>query len=114
MRNTSLIKKIICHIQKWPIYCPLCGNISYIFAINQDNLRESCLCHKCNSTNRQRQIAYSLCKKIKINSLNKIKDYQGSIYNTESFGPVHDQLLKAKNYTYSEYFGNRYKSGARH
>jgi len=106
-----LIGKIINILGKFPIKCPLCGHVSYISKIDRNNLRETCRSHCCNSTNRQRQIAYTLCNKIGINSLSEIEKYPGVIYNTESFGNVHNQLVKNKHYISSEYFGENYKSG---
>jgi len=107
----SFLEKIICHTQNWPMYCPVCGQITKITNVDPKNIRESCLCHICRSTNRQRQIAYTLCKKIGISSLKKIKGYRGTIYNTESYGNIHNQLIKNKRYISSEYFGKKYKSG---
>ena len=107
----SIFDKVVGFIGKFPIICPLCGRFSYIHQINQNNLRESCCSHCCGSTNRQRQMAYLLCRKIGLKSLSEIKKYTGNIYNTESYGNVHNQLVKNKNYVSSEYFGEKYKSG---
>ncbi|MFA5828062.1 MAG: class I SAM-dependent methyltransferase [Candidatus Shapirobacteria bacterium] len=109
--HTSFIEKAIIYLGKFPVYCPVCGNISFISKINKINLRESCQSYCCNSTNRQRQMAIAICKYLRTSSLKKISKYQGSIYNTESFGPIHNELIKAGHYTCSEYFGNKYKSG---
>lgn len=113
-RSQTFLEKIICNLSKWPIFCPVCGNISYIFNVNKQNLRETCLCKICQSTNRQRQIAFTLCQYLKISSLKEIKFFKKKliIYNTESSGPVHNQLIKYPYYIYSEYFGKKYKSGS--
>lgn len=111
LNHRSLIEKIISTLGKFPIICPVCGKISFISKIDRNNFRETCNSHCCNSTNRQRQIAYILCGKLGLNSLSKIEKYPGIIYNTESFGSVHNQLAKNKHYISSEYFGEKYKSG---
>jgi len=112
-RPQTFLEKIICNLSKWPIFCPVCGNISYISNINKQNLRETCLCNICHSTNRQRQIAFTLCQHLKISSLKEIEFIKKKviIYNTESSGPVHNRLIKYPYYIYSEYFGEQYKSG---
>lgn len=99
------------------IKCSVCGKIFFMKNVN-GNLRERCLCYFCNSTNRQRQIAFSVLNKINLSknkifgSLSSVPDLGDFvIYNTESNGPVHNELSKNKNYICSEYFGNNYKSG---
>ena len=105
----NIIQKLIKKFKVIPIKCNICGQ--FTFAVNNcpNNIRESLNCHICNATTRQRQIAKLICQTISIKSLNEIDKYNGYIYNTESSGPVHNQLLKAKHYIFSEYFGNNYK-----
>lgn len=97
--------------------CTVCGALTLI-KVEGENLRETCICIKCKSNNRQRQIAYVACqiisyvKKSRIPSLKdftKLDDFV--VYNTEARGAIHDVLVKAKNYVCSEYFGSSYKSG---
>jgi hypothetical protein len=95
------------------IKCPVCGNFSRMKNIRTDlQMREYCNCSKCNSQNRQRQIAYVLAQRIGVSSLAELSDDPGiSIYNAETSGPLHEVLCKTKNYVCSEYFGPEYKSG---
>lgn len=112
MPTTKLIEKLICQIKKWPIYCPICNRLTLITDINPENLRESCICQTCHSTNRQRQITYSLCQYLNIRSLKQLGNIPDiTIYNTESSGPLHQKLKTNKNYICSEYFGSKHKSG---
>ncbi|MDO8726224.1 MAG: class I SAM-dependent methyltransferase [Candidatus Methanoperedens sp.] len=98
------------------IKCIVCGSISLI-NVKDNNLRETCVCIKCGSTNRQRQIAY-VCLEAGLQNrkhLSSLKDFikldDFVVYNTEASGAIHCQLLKMKNYIYSEYFGISYTSG---
>ena len=79
-----------------------------------DNYRESGKCLCCQSTNRHRQIAYVLCNaltekfSVPVHALPNLLRGHGNnlaIYNTETRGPVHDQLRRLPNYVCSEYFG---------
>lgn len=97
--------------------CPVCGAFTLIH-VKGDNLRETCICIRCKSNNRQRQIAYVVChavgcaKKRRFSSLKgftKLDDF--AVYNTEARGAIHNWLSRMKNYICSEYFGNSYKSG---
>jgi hypothetical protein len=97
--------------------CCVCGSFSTII-VKEGNLRETCICSKCGSTNRQRQIAYVACKRVsslKNKSISSLKDFTTLdnfvVYNTEARGALHDRLSQMKNYFCSEYFGNSYKSG---
>jgi SAM-dependent methyltransferase len=97
--------------------CPVCGSITAIVNVRQ-NLRESCNCARCRSTNRQRQIAYVLCSAAtaltgqRISSLAQLVESADlTIYNTEAGRQVHKQLSKMPGYLCSEYFGDHYKSG---
>lgn len=97
--------------------CCVCGSFTVI-VVNGDNLRETCICIKCKSTNRQRQIAYVACqtvgtlKREHIKSLTDFRNLDDFIlYNTEAAGVIHNKLSMMKNYLCSEYFGTLYKSG---
>lgn len=97
--------------------CPVCGSFTLII-ITQENLRETCICIKCKSKNRQRQIAYIACHVVgfaKQKHISSIKDFTKLdnfvVYNTEAKGAIHNQLSKMESYICSEYFGNSYKSG---
>lgn len=107
IKNSSLFEKIIIRLNFSVIYCPICNNVSYIRNLNKENLRESCICKGCSSTNRQRQMYFAFQQHIKnLKSVKKIV-----IYNTESSGPVHNKIKDNKHYIFSEYFGEKYKSG---
>ena len=84
----------------------------------KENLHESCLCIRFKSINRQRQLAYVLCKAVKAVTGKKIGSIRGLallqhlvVYNTEASGALHYNLVDMKQYSFSEYFGQSYKSG---
>lgn len=116
--QTKLLDRIALKIDALPlIFCPVCGNIAPIVMI-KENLRESCLCTRCKSFNRQRQRAYVLCKSLssvkrkRIHSLRQLaSDVDLVIYNTECIRAIHNNLSTMKNYICSEYYGPHYKSG---
>jgi len=116
--QTKLFDRIALKIGVLPvIFCPVCGNIAPVIAI-KENLRESCLCTICKSNNRQRQLAYVLCKSIATLSKKRMRclmDFISGldlvIYNTECIRAIHNNLSRMKNYICSEYYGPQYKSG---
>lgn len=117
-KQISRALRTLLALNRFYIKCPVCGAFGRVTGVDVQNLRESCLCSNCKSTNRQRQIAFVLCSTISdrtgkaIRSLADITDDLGlSIYNTESSGPVHNQLRKYGSYTCSEYFGNDIRAG---
>lgn len=98
-------------------YCHVCGKASALY-VQHENLRETCVCLRCGSTNRQRQLAYVLCGSLseatgmKLSSLRDLSKLKGFvIYNTEARGALHDALCGRDNYLCSEYLGPRYRSG---
>jgi SAM-dependent methyltransferase len=99
------------------IFCTVCGKISRLLKCKAD-LRESCVCSHCESTNRKRQLSYVICCSAsqilnrKLRSLSDLaRTERISIFSTEAGGPIHNLLVNKKNYTFSEYFGPQYKSG---
>lgn len=101
-------------------YCLVCGRVGR-FAIEHDNLRETARCSHCGAINRQRQIAYVICASLsevlgrRVTSLRQLAACDGDrivIYNTETAGPVHAALSKARQYLCSEYVGPEFSSGA--
>jgi SAM-dependent methyltransferase len=100
--------------------CTVCGAFTR-FRIENDNLRETCICAGCGATNRHRQVAYVLCSALAkqlgkpVAALPSIAhNWPGiAIYNTESRGPVHDRLIALPGYQASEYFGPSHKGGDR-
>jgi len=115
IRNRTLIERIALRTKTMPIKCTVCGSYTMCI-VSTDNFRENCICKKCFSMNRNRQVAFVLCKAIannRIKSLNDLSMQQSnlSIYNTETRGALHDYLSKLKGYVCSDYFGSQYKSG---
>jgi SAM-dependent methyltransferase len=116
--QTKLFDRIALKIGAIPsIFCPVCGNIAPVIAI-KENLRESCLCTRCKSSNRQRQLAYVLCKSVATLTKKRMRclrdftsDLDLVIYNTECIRAIHNNLSRMKNYICSEYYGPQYKSG---
>ena len=116
--SLTWVEKLMVRLKLWWIArCPVCGKMSCIY-IAHENLRETCLCARCGSTNRQRQIAYVICgcltgtRRTGIHSLRDLaKLEEFSVYNAEARGPLHDALSHLKNYRCSEYLGLDYVSG---
>ena len=116
--HTKLFDRIALKLGVLPvIFCPVCGNLAAVTSI-KENLRESCLCIKCKSTNRQRQLAHVLCRLLSIIKQKRIhclrdvaSDIDFVIYNSEAHGAIHNGLSRMKNYICSEYYGPQYKSG---
>ena len=100
-----------------PARCPVCGRLTLIVGI-RSNLRESCRCIRCGSTNRQRQLAFVICSVVasatgaRVRSLKDLHRLDGYVvYNTEAGGAIHRQLVGMENYISSEYFGESYEPG---
>lgn len=97
--------------------CPVCGSITIITNVKL-NLRETCNCIRCGSTNRQRQVAYVVCNAAAsiahtaFSSLKQLSRFDDLvIYNTEAGRQIHDHLRRMKGYIASEYFGDHHNSG---
>ena len=104
--------------------CPVCGKPT-IFRNFTENFRESGLCIVCQSSNRQRQMAFILLAsiyettKIKFSSVKEFaatalqfpifSDFK--ILNTETTGSLHNYLKNLNFYCASEYLGDKYNSG---
>ena len=91
--------------------CPVCG-IRALFTQFNDNLRESGVCSVCSSTNRNRQLGSLVRRRYAIPQLRPFEfpaDF--AIYNTESNGPLHNQLKNLPHYVSSEYWGPGFRSG---
>jgi SAM-dependent methyltransferase len=104
----------------FPGRCNICGSFT-VFGSVQQNLRESCRCLRCGSSNRQRQIARVLLGALRndfgvlLGSLAEMSRRQLplAVYSTEASGALHRQLRFLPNYQCSEYFGPLYRSGER-
>lgn len=97
--------------------CTVCGSFAPI-RVREANLRETCVCVRCRSTNRHRQIAYVACQSVKRTNgqkLSSLKEFaeldKHVVYNTEASGPLHNHLSGMTKYICSEYLGDSYKSG---
>lgn len=102
-----------------PGFCPICGSISlFSFQTQSRWLRESLVCRRCGSRNRQRQLAYVLLRSAeallgrRVRSVRHLASIDGlRIYNTEAGGALHKHMSSMKGYCCSEYFGPEHKSG---
>ncbi len=115
---STWLEKLMVTLRGGVIKCPVCGSFTLMY-IKGENLRETCVCIKCRSTNRQRQIAWIAChavgldRKKHLSSLKDLLKFDNLfIYNTEARGAIHNQFSKMRNYVCSEYYGDSYKSGA--
>ncbi len=100
-----------------PIRCPVCGRVALMHGIGE-NVRETCFCGSCGSTNRKRQIGYVVSATVNAaveKKIRSIRDLCGledlAIFNTEAEGAIHEILKGMPGYVCSEYFGPQYKSG---
>jgi SAM-dependent methyltransferase len=114
-RPLTTAEKFATCFKVMPIKCNICGSISVIIITN-DNFRENCICLKCHSFNRQRQIAFVLCNSVANGRIKTLKQFTKNInnlaiYNTEAGGILHNYLSKMNDYVCSEYFGEKYKGG---
>lgn len=92
--------------------CPICGS-EVQFNPFTENLRESGHCPHCMSSNRQRQMAWTLRREAGLPVDGKLKLPPAlAIYNTEANGPLHALLKALPNYECSEYWGDKVQYGA--
>ncbi len=99
-------------------FCPVCGRPTIMLRWGS-NFRETGICVVCRSTNRQRQMAYMLCRSLaawkgyRVASLPSLRKNDAlAIYNTEASGSLHRQLETMKGYSCSEYYGPNHAPGA--
>lgn len=94
-----------------PGECPICGSDAG-FDHYTENLRESGICRSCGSNERQRQMAFIVRHRFGLGFEGPIGLRTGAtVHNTESTGALHQQLLTAPGYTFSEYWGPEHRSG---
>lgn len=100
-----------------PIRCSVCGRMSSAIRFS-DNLRESGLCRHCGATNRNRQMAWVAARaagEVTGQAVRSLADLGARtdlvVYNTESRGALHDQLVAMPGYRCSEYFGPGHAPG---
>jgi SAM-dependent methyltransferase len=111
-------EKLALRLKGWgPAWCPVCGSITWIVEVGR-SFRETCKCARCKATNRQRQVAYVVCKAAgdltgsRVRSLGDMTSLRDlTVYNTEAERQIHDRLAGMKNYLASDYFGEKYRSG---
>lgn len=114
-----ILERLMVRLRRGYIKCLVCGEWAHLDNIQRgDALRETAHCRKCNSTNRQRQMAYTALHSVRplsrlpiqsLKDFSKLKNFV--VYNTEAAGPVHDALSKMDGYMCSYYYGDEYKSG---
>lgn len=114
-----VLKTVVC-----PGICPICGNIT-LFKWGSSNFRESGRCLFCKNTNRKRQVAnilldaFSKISQVKFPSIYKLSKILTEnqklnnivVYNTETYGSLHEYLHNFPGYISSEYFGEEFQSG---
>lgn len=101
-----------------PIVCTVCGRVSVATGFTA-NLRETGVCRRCGSSNRQRQLARVACIVAssitgeRVRSLPRLAAGPDlAVFNTEASGAVHDQLMSMRRYEASEYLGPEHEPGA--
>jgi SAM-dependent methyltransferase len=97
-----------------PGYCRICGHLT-VFRIADPNFRESCVCHRCRSFSRQRQIAHVVLGGVGKPRPSSMRALASStdlaIYNTEANRAFHEVLKSMPRYHSSEYLGSGHHSG---
>ena len=92
----------------------MCGRLGFTLATTS-NLRETFRCSRCNSFNRQRQLAFVVIRGVKSPNVQSFAELarrtELAIYNTEARGPVHEALRINPRYRGSEFFGPEVRSG---
>lgn len=96
--------------------CLVCGRVRPM-RIAGSNLRESVTCTRCRAFNRQRQIAYVVCRSdlagISAQSLVQFaKRANVDLYNTESVGALHATLKGMRGYRSSEFVSPNRQPGS--
>jgi SAM-dependent methyltransferase len=113
-REQTLVERIAIRVKTIPMVCNICGSVTRAI-ITADNFRENCLCKKCHSFNRQRQVAYVLLNAINNKQVTCLRDLSSipslSVYNTETGGVLHNYLSRVQGYVCSDYFGSTHASG---
>ncbi len=93
--------------------CPVCGMTGVQFHGFTDNFRESGVCSQCGAANRQRQMAFSLRKKLRLATRGPLALPAGcQLYNAETTGALHAALAKSPGYVCSGYWGDEYAPGS--
>ena len=96
-----------------PYVCNVCGKLTRTKLLPMSNpaveLRENLRCQSCGASNRNRQIATIVCRRLGVRSLAAIATERPgcAIYNTEASWAIHDALKTSPGYVCSEYLGDR-------
>ena len=89
--------------------CPVCGTTGVQFSGFTENFRESGTCSQCGASNRQRQMAFSLRKRLRLARHRPLALPAGcQLYNAETTGALHAALAKSPGYVCSGYWGDEY------
>ena len=110
-----LVDRTALRLDFMPCLCPVCGAARWARRLGE-NLRETGRCRHCGSFNRQRQLAYVVCRsplaKRRVRSLAELARGGGiAIFNTETRGAVHRALSGMAGYVASEYLGPERRPG---
>lgn len=114
----SLLDRAVIRVGRLgPISCTVCGRVSVATGFTE-NLRETGLCRRCGSSNRQRQLARVACTVasalagVRVRSLARFAAGTDlAVFNTEASGAVHEQLASMRRYEASEYLGAEHEPG---
>lgn len=93
--------------------CPVCGTTGVQFCGFTENFRESGACSQCGAANRQRQMAFSLRKKLRLATHGSLALPAGChLYNAETTGALHATLARWPGYVCSGYWGDQFAPGS--
>lgn len=111
VRPPTMSEKIALSLRRTLGYCPVCNKVSSFSQWNE-NFRESGICSKCSSTNRQRQIARAVYLLVADPMRKTDENFNDlTLFNTEAIGCINDKFKSLGNYVCSEYLGPDYAPG---
>jgi len=107
-RNAINVLKALFSSEKYNGYCTICGD-NTVFTKKGKNLRETFSCSICHSCSRNRFLAKVLLDHFNIKppyALGKLIEQKPDlkVYETASYGPIHNILKQLESYFCSEYF----------
>ena len=110
------LEKLVVRFKAWPCYCHVCGRWTVV-AVRHANLRDTGVCIRCRSFNRQRQAAVVICQSFGTHARSKSlremarKNPHLRVYNTEASRAIHRSLSSLPGYVCSEYMGSDVQGG---